>query len=310
LLEGEEVGALARDSFLERHHFMFRRLHSLSGIVPIGVFLLFHLTTNSSIVWGAINKGHHEEGVHAGAATFQHEVNFIHNLPALILIEIFVLWLPIAFHAGFGIYYAVSGRSNTRHYRHAGNIRYALQRLTAWVGLLFLLYHVGTLRWGFSRLIPGHMEWEAQYAASTMAAALQGSAEGMTVWGWLVVAFYAVGVTSLVYHLANGLWTAAITWGVTISEAAQRRWGYVCAAIGAGLMAAGWTAIIGFATLDYRAAREAEISVNGLPHIEHHGDMMTDADHPAPAPIDAPTQSGAVAGASHIVNTESGGERQ
>ena len=88
---------MARDTFLERHHFLFRRLHSLSGVIPIGVFLLFHLTTNSSIVWGAVNKGEHE-GVHAGVATFQHEVNFIHSLPALILIEVFGLWLPLLFH--------------------------------------------------------------------------------------------------------------------------------------------------------------------------------------------------------------------
>jgi hypothetical protein len=36
----------------------------------------------------------------------------------------------------------------------------------------------------------------------------------------------------VVYHWANGLWTAAITWGLTISVAAQRRWGLVCAAMG------------------------------------------------------------------------------
>ena len=278
---------MARDTFLERHHFLFRRLHSLSGVVPIGVFLLFHLTTNASVVWGAVNTSHHE-GVHAGAATFQHEVNFIHSLPALILMEIFVLWLPIAFHAGFGIYYAISGRSNTKNYRYGGNIRYALQRLTAWIGLAFLIYHVGTLRWGFTRLVPGHMEWEAQYAASTMAAVLRGSTEGMTALGWVVVLFYLVGVSSLVYHLANGLWTAAITWGVTISEGAQRRWGYVCAALGVGLMAAGWTAVIGFASLDYSEARAAEISVNGLPAVDHGGHMMTER------PIEAPAQGGRV----------------
>ncbi len=262
---------MARGTFLEQHHFLFRRLHSLSGVVPIGVFLLFHLTTNSSIVWGALEGGHVEG--HPGAATFQHEVNWIHSLPALILLEVFVLWLPIAFHAGFGIYYAITGRSNTKHYRWGGNFRYTLQRLTAWIGLVFIVYHVGTLRWGFTRLVPGHMEWEAQYAASTLAAALQGSTEGMTPWGWVVVIFYFLGVTSLVFHLANGLWTAAITWGLTITEAAQRRFGYVCAAIGVALMAAGWSAIIGFASLDFQDARKAEEAIRS-PSTVGHGSLV------------------------------------
>ena len=42
-------------SFLDRHHYLLRRLHSLTGIMPIGMFLVMHLTTNSSIVWGVLN---------------------------------------------------------------------------------------------------------------------------------------------------------------------------------------------------------------------------------------------------------------
>ena len=46
-------------SFLDRHYFLIRRLHSLTGVAPIGVFLIPHLTTNSSIVWGnVLNKSH------------------------------------------------------------------------------------------------------------------------------------------------------------------------------------------------------------------------------------------------------------
>jgi hypothetical protein len=46
---------------------------------------------------------------------------------------------------------------------------------------------------------------------------------------------------------------------LTITEKAQHRWGYVCAGLGAGLMGAAWAAVIGFATLDYDKAREAEL---------------------------------------------------
>jgi succinate dehydrogenase / fumarate reductase cytochrome b subunit len=91
-----------------------------------------------------------------------------------------------------------------------------------------------------------------------MAAALQGGTEGMRLGGLIVSIFYMLGVSLLVFHLANGLWTAAITWGLTVSEAAQKRWGQVCAVIGVGLMLAAWSAVIGFATLDPALARAVE----------------------------------------------------
>jgi succinate dehydrogenase / fumarate reductase cytochrome b subunit len=247
----------APEPFFTKHHFLLRRLHSLTGIMPIGMFLLTHLTTNSSIMWGLLDSKKHELG-HAGVATFQHEVNFIHSLPFLLLIEVFGLWLPIAFHSVLGVYYATTGKGNTGAYRYGGNRRYALQRISGYVGVLFIFYHVATLRWGWTFLVPGGTKWSAEYAASTMAAALQGSTDGFTIAGLVVAAFYMLGVSLLVFHLANGLWTAAITWGLTISARAQRRWGFVCAGLGAALMLAAWSAVIGFATLNHEKARATE----------------------------------------------------
>jgi succinate dehydrogenase / fumarate reductase cytochrome b subunit len=251
-------------SFMERHHFLLRRLHSLSGVLPIGMFMMVHLTTNASIVWGLLDKRH--TGPHAGVATFQHEVNFIHSIPFLLLVEVFGLWLPIAFHSILGVYYASTGSSNTDRYAYQGNWRYKLQRLSGYVGVFFLFYHVATLRWGWTFLIPGGTKWSAEYAGSTLAAALQGGTQGMTTLGLAVSGFYMLGVTLLVFHLANGLWTAAITWGLTISRASQQRWGYACAGLGAALMLAAWSAVLGFATLDYETAVEVEKSM-----LQGHG---------------------------------------
>ena len=248
---------MASTSLLERHHFLLRRLHSLTGIAPIGVFLCVHLLTNASIVWGLLNKSKAEHG-HAGVATFQHEVDFIHSLPFLIIIEVFGLWLPIAFHSILGIYYARSGRANTSRYAYQANWRYTLQRISGYVGVLFVFYHVATLRWGWTFLVPGGTKWSAEAAASTMAMVLQGGDTGLTAAGVVVSLAYMIGVSLLVFHLANGLWTAAITWGLTISVAAQKRWGQVCAALGVGLMLLAWSAVIGFATLDVKEARGTE----------------------------------------------------
>jgi succinate dehydrogenase / fumarate reductase cytochrome b subunit len=245
--------------FLERHYHLLRRLHSLSGVVPIGVFLFPHLTTNSSIVWGGTLNAKKYADLGAGAggvATFQHEVDFIHLLPALIFIEIFVLWLPIAYHAILGVYFARSGKSNTDRYGYQANRRYMLQRLTGYLGVLFLFMHISSLRWGwtYGGIMPS---FDAAHASSSTAAHLQGG-----FLPYFNAAFYAVCVLALVYHFANGLWTAAITWGLTISKQAQQRWGVVCAGIGVALAAAGMTAVAGFATLDVAKAKEIESRIN------------------------------------------------
>lgn len=247
--------APASNSFIERHYHLLRRLHSLSGVFPIGVFLIPHLTTNSSIVWGEVfnAKKYAEFGADsAGVATFQHEVNFIHDLPALIFIEIFVLWLPIAYHSILGVYFARSGRSNTDRYGYQDNWRYTMQRATGYLGVLFLFMHISSLRWGwtYGGIMPS---FDADNAASSTALHLQGG-----VLPYFNAAFYLVCVLALVFHFANGLWTAAITWGLTISKQAQQRWGVVCAGVGVALAAAGVSAVIGFTTLDASKAETVE----------------------------------------------------
>lgn len=255
-----------RIDFLERHHYLFRRLHSLSGIVPIGVFLVFHLITNSSVVWGMVNRRAGEGYFERGIGTFQEEVSWINELPALLIIEI-TLWVSIAFHAILGVYYAKTGRYNNAAYGFWDNWRYTLQRATGYIAIFYIFYHVATLRWGWTFLVPDGTAWEHGYASSTLAKSLRGGTD-FTLAGVVISAFYFVGITASVFHFANGLWTAAITWGVTITEAAQRRWAWVCGVLGAGLMLMAWAALIGFAAMDpdeaYRVEKEIEQRTFGM----------------------------------------------
>jgi succinate dehydrogenase cytochrome b subunit len=253
---------------LNKHHFLLRRLHSLTGIVPVGVFLIMHLTTNSTIAWGGLNSRAHGEGwMDRAIATFQHEVEFINNMPLLLLIEV-TLWASIGFHSILGVYYAISGKGNTGNYKYSGNLRYSLQRITGYFGIFFIFYHIATLRWGWTMLVPGGTQWSHEHASSTLAAAMRGSTEEFTKWGLAVSFFYFTGVSALVFHFANGLWTAAITWGFTISTASQKRWGVVCAGLGTMLMVMAWMSVIGFATLDYEQARAVENSMKQHDSVE------------------------------------------
>jgi succinate dehydrogenase / fumarate reductase cytochrome b subunit len=82
--------------------------------------------------------------------------------------------------------------------------------------------------------------------------------------GLLMAAFYLVCVLAIVFHFANGLWTAGITWGLTLSTGAMRRWGQACAGIGLTLALAGVMAVYGFSTLDVAEAKRVE----GAMHTE------------------------------------------
>lgn len=244
----------SQQGFFERHYFLLRRLHSLSGIFPIGLFLLPHLTTNSSIVWGSwLNQANHG---HAGIETFQHEVEFIHNLPALILIEWGFLFLPLIFHAVLGMYFASTGKTNVERYPYQKNWRYTLQRASGYVGVIFIVMHIVSLRfqYSFGGLMPA---FELHAASSSTAQHFQNGA-----WGAFASVFYLVCVLGLVFHFANGLWTAGITWGLTVSVQAQKRWGYICASLGFGLAGATIMAVLGFSMLDIQDAQLVEQAIH------------------------------------------------
>lgn len=206
--------AASSQSFLEKHHFLLRRLHSLSGIVPVGMFTITHLFTNFQLALVGIIPG-----------AFQDEVDFIHKLPALLFVEL-GLWGGIGFHAALGIVYAVGSKPNTKSYPYGDNWRYTLQRTTGYIALIFIFLHIATLRWRWN-LFGWYTPFDPHKAVESTAIALQHA--------WWVALLYLVGALSVVFHWCNGLWTAAITWGLTISVNAQKRWGYVCAGLGVAL---------------------------------------------------------------------------
>jgi succinate dehydrogenase / fumarate reductase cytochrome b subunit len=204
--------------------FVIRRLHSLLGIIPVGTFVLLHLTANMLV---ASNTPDHDY--------YQEAVDRIHGLgPFLIPTEILFIFVPLALHAGLGVKIWLEGKPNTRYYPYWGNARYMLQRLTGVVALIFILVHVWHMHWVGSWL-PGGSQFDPERATLSTAAAMQRY--------WWAAPLYAIGVVSTVFHLANGIWAFLITWGITIGPRAQRGAGYVCTAIGIMLTLAGFASI-------------------------------------------------------------------
>ena len=80
-------------SLFQRHEFTIRRLHSLLGVVPLGLYMVVHLGTNASLI--------------NGPETFQRAVYLIHSPgPLLPLIEWGGIFLPLIFHAVIGVWIA------------------------------------------------------------------------------------------------------------------------------------------------------------------------------------------------------------
>lgn len=243
-------------NWADKYYFLIRRLHSLSGLVPVGVFVCIHLLVNSTVLLAP----HGSE--------FQKAVGKIHGLPALKIIEVFGIFLPLAFHAGVGFWIWLWGsRSNAMQYRYGSNIRYTIQRITGGIAFVFILIHVYQLHWLGEWFGGGAFRFE-HGAASTLAA--RTTAQVIQSAGW-VAPLYAVGVLATVFHLANGIWTSLITWGITIKPASQRASGYACAAFGIVLGVIGMAALIGFRSFDSTAALDPAAPTHAMAGSVHDG---------------------------------------
>jgi succinate dehydrogenase / fumarate reductase cytochrome b subunit len=215
-----------------RHHFLLRRLHSLTGIV-FGGYLVVHLLVNATIAqFGA------RDGI---SDVYGVQVRKIHELPLLWAVEWAFIFLPIIFHTVYGIWITLTGQPNVDRYPYTKNWFYTLQRISAIIIVLFMLFHVLSLKAGvFGERSALTFDW--QHASWTIHRHMTAS----FVIRWIV---YPIGILASCYHLANGFWTAAITWGLTISAASQRRWGYACAGLFLITMIFGFTALVAASTI-------------------------------------------------------------
>lgn len=180
--------------------FLLRKLHQLTGIVPLGVFFFVHMFTNSK----AMN----------GSTSFNKAVTDIHDIPFLLLLEIFGIFLPLLFHSIYGIIISSESKPNAISYGYGRNWFYIMQRVTGIFLFVFLLFHILNLRFG---MIPGlNLTPVAGNADKAFAIV---SAEFQITW---VLIVYILGVVATAWHLAYGIFLFAVDWGIVIGEKAQK----------------------------------------------------------------------------------------
>ena len=200
----------------DRTFYTLRRLHSLTGVVPVGLFLLEHLYTNAQSL--------------QGPAAFDQATAELARLPFVVLIEAFGIWLPILFHMVVGILISTTAQANVGSHGYARNWQYTLQRASGLLLVFYLLYHTWALRFD-----PHYLHSPSPYGYVSHHLAQPA-----------VMAFYVLGTVAACYHFGNGLFGFAIHWGLVSGRGAQRRMARVGVAIFLALSAMGVAALFGF----------------------------------------------------------------
>ncbi len=174
------------------NYFYLRRLHSLFGVIPIGVFLFVHFLNNSFIF--------------GGVEAFDRLVETFQGFWLTPFLELGGIALPIFFHLVLGLIIAYTGHNNMVSYTYYRNWAFFVQRATGVYVFIFIVVHVWATR--LSTLLEGrhvtHLDMQKIFTP------------GWARW------FYILGIAAAAYHLTNGVCTALMTWGVTVSRRSQR----------------------------------------------------------------------------------------
>jgi len=190
----------------------------LSGIVPIGAFLIEHFISNAF----ATN----------GPRAYADQVKFLTGLPFVPVLEIFGIYIPILYHALYGFYIWFRGQSNVTDYPWAGNFMYAAQRWTGAIAFAYILWHTYTMRFTGIHLL-----------AHPDAAFSKVQLELASRWA---ASFYVIGITAASWHFAYGLYLFCAKWGITVSQRSRRAMGVVSTAIAIALIAVGMATVAAF----------------------------------------------------------------
>ncbi|MEP6635712.1 MAG: succinate dehydrogenase [Acidobacteriota bacterium] len=204
--------------------FVLRKLHQLSGIVPLGIFILEHFYTNSKAL--------------TGPADFNNAVKDLQSIPYILFVEIGGIFIPLIYHAIYGLVITMETRPNNLNYPYPRNWFYVIQRITGVILFFFITFHVLNFRFG---LIPGLNNISVAHNPN-MAFDIVSREFHMIP----IFIIYMIGIAATCWHLANGIWLFMVDWGITIGDRAQRLTGYACIAFGVFLWLVGVNAAVAF----------------------------------------------------------------
>ena len=195
--------------------FYLRRLHSLLGIIPVGLFVAQHLVINHFAT--------------RGPEAFNTASNFMGNLPFVLFLEWFIIYIPLMFHGFYGVYIAFTAKNNVQRYGTFRNWMFMLQRITGVFLVMFIAWHIYETR--IQKALGAEVDFDM------MADILSNP---------FMLAFYIAGVIAATFHLANGVWSFLVSWGITQSPRSQTIVTYISMAIFLVLSVIGVQALLAF----------------------------------------------------------------
>jgi succinate dehydrogenase / fumarate reductase cytochrome b subunit len=160
----------------------------------LGVWTIVHLWNNLSAFQGA-------EAWESAVTAYPHP--FADALAGTIAL------LPLAIHTVWGIGRLFSSRPNNLRYRYYGNLKYLLQRVSAVGVLLFVGAHV------WLAFLKPRFELGRGEAFADLAQEMHFHRPTLVV--------YLLGTLGVAYHLANGMQTFSMGWGLASSTKGLRR---------------------------------------------------------------------------------------
>lgn len=186
------------DEVSDRPGTLGKKLHSLSGVVPLGIFLVLHIAVTSSIA--------------GSRESYDRRIGVLHDGLLMGLLEVVLVLAPLAYHAGYGIT-RVFGPRVERH-AYENDLMFALQRASGVAVLVFVVAHLWELR---------VQTWTQGLAVSAYSSKLVMDLS-WTSYGvpWIALG-YLVGLAATVFHFVNGLSSSFTTWGVATAAGSKAR---------------------------------------------------------------------------------------
>jgi len=201
-------------------YFLLRRVHALTGIAPLGVFLLQHFYAHANIFWSDARWNEHGEAIQA--------------IPILPLIEIGLIG-ALLFHGIYGFYLTYEAKMNASDYPYLRNWMFDVQRWSG-VALFFMIgVHIYHTRWNY---VVNGVEPDALYMYKYIG--------GSSMLGIPMNWFYVIFCVFASVHFANGLFLILCKWGIAITAKAQKLAAVACFGLFVGLAGIGVGATIFF----------------------------------------------------------------
>ena len=199
--------------------FIWSKLHSLLGVIPVGLFLVFHLSLNFTAV--------------GGEDFYNKAVGMMDYVPHALLLamEWIIIYIPLMFHAFYGVYIAFIAKFNAKRFSTFRNWMFTLQRFTGIFLVVFVAWHI------FQTRIQKALGEEVGF--DMMADIVANNP--------LMLIFYIVGILSATFHLSNGLWSFLVSWGITQSKQSQKIVTYISMVFFVIISIMGVWAILSFA---------------------------------------------------------------